>query len=120
MSYQCEEVAAYQVAELVNAPDPEPTEVVFEVRYQARGLVAMNHMVTRVRKDDGRYQPAKPGWTRDRMLKWLREHGYEMARNPVRGKGRTGTQVERHFWRKSSMGKAKLPIEEQGVRAYGR
>jgi hypothetical protein len=122
---QCEDMARYEVAEALHdglAREVKPDDVmsiVFEVSYYARGLVGANHTVTRVRLNGGSYQVAKPGWTRDRMIAWLSNNGFEMIQNPVRSKTRTGTQIERHFWAKSLMSQVHIPVQEQGVRCYG-
>jgi hypothetical protein len=126
---QCEEVTRYEVAEALGSGithlREEPVvetirEIVFEVKYLAVGLVGSGYTVTRVRTNSGKWRAAKQGCTRDKMIKWLSENGFEMARNPVRSKARTGTQFERHFWRKSLMGALDpIPEVERGVRSYG-
>lgn len=126
---QCEEVRRYEIAEALGSgvmhlrEEPvveEIREIVFEVKYLAVGLVGSGYTVSRVRTNGGKWRAAKQGCTRDKMFEWLSENGFEMANYPVRSKGRSGTQLERHFWRKSLMGTVKIPVQEQGVRSYGR
>jgi len=130
---QCEEVVRYQIAEAVagrltrevkpetderaakNKSAKGAREIVFECTFMARGIMGLDHRVTRIRLDDGKYEDIQGSFSRDQMFRWLRENNFEMTRNPVRSKARAGTQIERHFWGKSLWGAASIPLQEQAA-----
>lgn len=110
--------------ELMKADAQGPTidqmqKIVLEVEYCAVGIVAHDKRVVRVRVDDGEYRAAASGASLNKSIRWLSENGFELARNPVRSKNRTGTQIERHFWRRSLMGEANVEPADRSPRIYG-